>query len=47
MARRVEVNATYARTVRALAGTAPVKRLKTFKGPLPGIYVGTRRDKSG
>lgn len=39
-ARRVAENFAYARAVTALQGGPPkVKRVKTFRGPLPGLYA--------
>ena len=47
IAQRIEEHAAYARTVRQLGKPAPkLIRLKTFKGPLPGIYVGKLSGKS-
>ncbi|MEQ1912455.1 MAG: hypothetical protein ABMA15_26775 [Vicinamibacterales bacterium] len=47
IAQRIQEHAAYAGTVRQLGRPAPkLKRLKTFKGPLPGIYIGKLRDNS-
>lgn len=44
VARRIVVNLSYAAAVRELRGPSPkVSRLKSFKGPLPGIYADGRR----
>lgn len=38
-AKRIEANFRYVNTIRKLRGeTLKVKRLKHFKGPLPGLY---------
>jgi hypothetical protein len=43
-ARRIAINFSYVAAIDELRGPRPpVKRLKTFAGPLRGIYVRKRR----